>query len=91
MEAKPKDISLEETIAQAGPLIARGCTIHQKFTCSLCQSRQVIDEPNVIYASAKCELCGTVTNLQKTGCGFMLLGPTDKVLRELIRKSTKEA
>jgi hypothetical protein len=68
-----KDLPLLEITEMAAPLISSGCTTYQKFTCSLCSSRQTIDVPNVFYKTVKCELCGTITDLTKIGCGFALV------------------
>ena len=86
MSKIPKDFPLEEIAAIMYPLIQQGCETYQKFTCSLCASRQTIDEPNVLYKTAKCELCGTITDLAKTGCGFAVVGNSKIVLDNLLKK-----
>jgi len=84
MKNKYKDVSLEEAAKLADPLIEQGCIVHQKYTCGLCNTRQYIDEPNIFYKSIKCEMCGHVTNITKSGCGILVKGPTDVVLKNLL-------
>jgi hypothetical protein len=86
MNNKPKDLSLVEIAEMIEPLIKKGCNTYQKFTCSLCSSRQTIAEPNVLYLDVKCELCGTITDLRETGCGVMVLGPPEVLLKDLLGK-----
>jgi hypothetical protein len=61
-----------EVVAQAEALIARGATVYFKFTCSGCGSRQMFDIPNTVYKTGSCEECGAITNIEETGCGFLM-------------------
>jgi len=60
------------------PLVAKGCTFNQKFTCSHCGSRQTMAEQNKLFTSGTCEACGKVTQITK--CNYMLAGPGDVML-----------
>ena len=84
-EKKPKDISLIEAVLISGPLVKKGCTVHQKFTCSFCGSRQTIRVSNVFYDTCSCELCGKFTDITITGCGMTVVGPPDVLLEGLLR------
>lgn len=50
----------------------KGARVHQKFTCEHCGSRQTMAEANVWYTTGRCEECGKITNIVKTGCNFLL-------------------
>jgi len=64
---------LEQIAAEVGDKIKNGGNIYQKFTCAHCGSRQTMDVPNVLYTSGKCEECGKITDVKKTGCNYMLV------------------
>lgn len=74
---------IEECVAKVAPLIKRGATAHQKFTCSTCGSRQTIEEPNKFFTSGKCEECGNVTDIREVGCNYVLAGPADVIMRHM--------
>lgn len=65
------DYPVEEILKAANELIRQGVTVHQKFTCDKCGSRQTMDEPNTFYASGKCEECGHITDIKKKGCNYL--------------------
>lgn len=69
----PQDIPFMEAANQAEYVIRLGGTIHQKFTCGSCGSRQTIDQENRFYTHGKCEECEAVTDLRQKGCGFMVI------------------
>jgi hypothetical protein len=58
-------------MAKADAAIAAGFTIYQKFTCAGCGQRLTIDEPNTFHAVGTCDRCPALTNIERTGCGFM--------------------
>lgn len=62
-----------ETHAKAVVLIEAGATVYFKFTCASCGSRQTFDTPNLLYKEGSCEECGHVTDLEKDGCGFLII------------------
>jgi hypothetical protein len=51
----------------------KGAVCFQKFTCYKCGARQTIEAPNVLYRHGKCEECGEITNIELTGCNYMLM------------------
>lgn len=64
---------LMKCINQARAIVQRGnAAVFQKFTCSNCGSRQTMTVPNYFYTHGTCEECGKVTDIQKTGCNYML-------------------
>ena len=75
--------------------IAKGATCFQKFTCLACGARETMAVPNVLYKTGKCQECSYITNLEATGCGFMLVASADpeehadfiKVLQESIESA----
>jgi hypothetical protein len=89
-KGKPKDITLVEAIMMTDELARKGCKVYQKFTCSLCGSRQTIDLPNVFYKTCKCELCGSITNVEKQGCGIAVVGPPEVILKNLFEGGTDD-
>jgi len=67
-----KNFPLKECMRIAGSVVADGWTIHQKFTCSNCGSRQRVTEANVFIATGTCEECGAKTDIRKTGCNYSM-------------------
>ena len=68
-----------DCIRSADELISQGHTVHQKFTCEKCGSRQTIEIPNVFFTSGKCEECKHVTNIQLKGCNYLAILKTRRV------------
>lgn len=68
-----------EIVEKAETLVGDGASIFQRFTCEACQARQVMDVPNALYTQGACDECKHVTDLQRTGCGFMLIVGNDPV------------
>lgn len=66
------DFPVEECAQKAGRLIESGWTVHQKFTCSGCGSRQTMERENTFYTSGRCEECGHVTDIRAAGCNYMV-------------------
>lgn len=62
-----------ECIERAAPLIESGATIHQKFTCLACGSRQTMAEANKFFTRGKCEECGHITNIEAQGCNYLVM------------------
>lgn len=70
---KPLDRPFYEVATEAQQHMARGHSIHQKFTCGRCSSRQTIGEPNKFFIKGLCQACGYETDLETTGCGYVLV------------------
>lgn len=70
---EPLNHPFYEVYNQAQVLINEGATVHFKFTCDKCGSRQTFDEPNTLYKLGQCEECNHITNVEETGCGFLLI------------------
>lgn len=66
------DFPFDEVAENALHLVKQGHTIFQKFSCEKCGVRQHMEEPNKFYKTGKCETCGHVTDLTRTGCNFLL-------------------
>jgi len=62
-----------EVAATAKDAMDRGGKVYQKYTCSGCGERLMMDEPNVFYKTGRCDKCGTVTNIEEQGCNYMLV------------------
>lgn len=76
----PDDGEFYKIVAEIEALLAEGnSTIFQKFTCEICRARQTMDRPNVLYKTGKCDECGHISNLERNGCGFMLIASDDPV------------
>ena len=69
---KPKDHPLNECAQAAETLVAQGMAVYQKFTCSNCGSRQTMAERNVFYTSGECQECGSITDITKSGCNYLV-------------------
>ena len=69
----PQNKPFGEVVRLADEQIAKGATVYQKFTCAGCGTRQTMEKANVFYTEGRCEECGTITDLQETGCGFLLM------------------
>lgn len=67
------DYPFDECAKQAFKWVKAGRTIHQKFTCDWCNSRQTMETPNQFYTKGKCEECGHETDIQKRGCNYLLI------------------
>ncbi len=67
------DHPLAEGVAGADDYIAKGCVVHQKFTCAGCGARLTIDTPNVFYRTGTCDKCPAVTNIEQHGCNYLLI------------------
>src|SRR5258705_13884031 len=63
----PLDHPFYEVANLATKHILAGHSIHQKFTCRRCGSRQTVAEPNKIFEKGECEECGCVTDLVVNG------------------------
>jgi hypothetical protein len=67
------DFPFFDVAAKAQEMMNAGHTIHQKFTCTGCGSRQTIGEANKFFTKGQCEECGAVTNIVVTGCNYVLI------------------
>jgi hypothetical protein len=65
------DDPLEAAIAKANEAIRAGFTVYQKFTCAGCGQRLTIEEPNTFHRAGTCDRCPALTNIERTGCGFL--------------------
>ena len=67
------DFPLHECVATVDELRAKDPTIRvfQKFTCSHCQTRLTMAEPNTFFSQGTCDKCGATTEIRE--CNYMLL------------------
>jgi hypothetical protein len=68
-----KDHPFYEVAADAAIKMREGFTIHQKFTCARCGTRQIMAIPNVFYESGRCEECNHVTDIVARGCNYVAM------------------
>lgn len=61
-----------EVLEGANAEIAKGHTIHQKFTCAKCGERQTMETPNVFFKTGKCEECSHITDIEADGCNYLV-------------------
>jgi predicted RNA-binding Zn-ribbon protein involved in translation (DUF1610 family) len=47
--------------------------LYQKFTCIGCGNRLTMEEPNTFYTSGTCDKCGTLTDIRKEGCNYLVV------------------
>jgi hypothetical protein len=64
---------LQDVVAKANTLIARGCEVYQKFSCVYCGSRLTMSEPNVFHPTGTCDRCSRVTDIRRNGCNMMVV------------------
>ena len=65
------DLTKEEATARATAYLRQGHTVHFKYTCAACGSRQTAAEPNVLHESYECSECRSTTT--PTRFGFLLV------------------
>lgn len=68
---KYNDYPIDECAEACEALIAKGHTIHQKWTCKHCGARQTMEEPNSFSRSGRCGECGQVTLISK--CNYLAI------------------
>jgi predicted nucleic-acid-binding Zn-ribbon protein len=66
------DYPLEEVAKSASAIIDVGGLVFQKFSCSECGQRLMMDVPNIFYVEGACDKCGHVTDIRKAGCNYMV-------------------
>ncbi|MGY3130073.1 hypothetical protein ACVWZM_000755 [Bradyrhizobium sp. USDA 4501] len=75
-----KDFPFTEVVETASKYIEAGHTVHQKFTCHRCGSRQTMGVPNQFFLAGKCEECNAITDILARGCNYVLVaGAADKL------------
>jgi hypothetical protein len=63
-----------EVLRDAEKYAAAGATVHQRFACEACGNDTLgIEEPNTFYTHGACDKCGHTTDLEKTGCNFLVV------------------
>lgn len=71
MTGEYNDYPIEDCARQAGEVVAQGGTIHQKWTCFHCGSRQTMEEENKFFRSGRCEECKQITVISK--CNYLAI------------------
>ena len=82
----PNDYPLQDCADAAEKLVADGCQVFQKFTCTKCGSRQTMAEPNKFFTSGACEECGAVTDIAAKGCNYVIIGRGEKAIDAIFGK-----
>jgi hypothetical protein len=82
------DHPLSEIIKSVNEVIAKGGVTFQKFTCQGCGNRLTIEEPNKFYTSGTCDNCGTLTDIEKHGCNFVVIYGQRDAIDRAIKKIT---
>lgn len=67
------DHPFSEVVATAEEVIEKGGSVFQKFTCSSCGERLAMDVPNVFYKTGTCDKCGATTDIEATGCNYLVV------------------
>lgn len=73
--ANNKDFPFLEVAETADQAVRNGGTIYQKWSCDGCGARITGSKPNLFTKSGKCDHCGTITDIVKKGCDYLLLMP----------------
>lgn len=69
------DFDFDQIIKRASELIEAGCTVHQKFTCQQCGNRLTMETPNKFYKEGTCDRCGYTSNIEESGCNYLVVMP----------------
>lgn len=84
-EQETLDHPFYDVCARADKLIQGGATLFQKFSCVNCGNRLTMPDPNVFYKLGTCDKCDATTNIEETGCNYLLtIGVPDHILREAL-------
>lgn len=70
------DYPFKDVVATAYRKVQEGWTIHQKFTCENCGTRQTMEEPDKFFEKGICEECNHVTDLVARGCNYTAIYST---------------
>lgn len=85
------DQPFSEVVVACEAHIAAGDSIFQKFTCSNCGARQVMDTPNLLYTTGRCQECNHITDIAAAGCGYMLISSADpEKHRQFVNELTRD-
>lgn len=76
MTNKPKDFPFRQILQSVAVLISKGGMCFQKWTCDGCGKRLTSETPNLFTLMGRCD-CGTITDLEKKGCNYMLAFAAD--------------
>ena len=78
MAEKPKynNYPLKEIEEACLQHIKNGATIYQKYTCSGCGTRLMMQTPNIIFTEGACDRCDAITDIAKDGCNYLLTTET---------------
>jgi hypothetical protein len=63
---------IKQCIRRANTLLPLGAIIHQQFNCGACGTKQTMETPDVFFKSGTCEICHAVTNIEATGCNYLV-------------------
>lgn len=67
------DFPFDATARAAEAATKAGHTVHQKYTCTGCRRRLIIEEPNRFFEYGHCDKCGSTTNIRARGCNYVLI------------------
>ena len=70
------DLPRDEIMRLANDALAKAqgrAKIHFKFTCDHCGARVFFDEPNTLYESGECAVCGKTTKIEQAGFALELM------------------
>lgn len=71
----------DEVVKTAEEKMAEGWTIYQQFQCTACGEKQTMPDENKFYTLGRCEECGHLTDIVRSGCNFMATIALGKVSR----------
>jgi hypothetical protein len=66
------DFPIEKVLPEADRLARQGLFVHQKYTCASCGERLTMEQPNLFFDHGTCCVCGTVTDIAKQGCNYLV-------------------
>jgi hypothetical protein len=72
------DYPLDECRAAAEAL-PEGAVVYQKFSCAGCGSRQTIETPNEFFTLGRCQECGVITDIRRSGCNYLVVFSKKKI------------
>jgi len=74
VKAEYNDYPIEDCAERLSGMLGRGVQMrfYQKWTCAKCGERVTMSTPNKLFTAGRHEDCGHVTDIQVSGCNYLL-------------------
>lgn len=71
-------------------ILPRGWHYLQKFSCDKCGNRLTMDVLDILYVEGECDKCCAITDIKKSGCGFMMITDPSMMVKSGLLRYPKE-